>query len=94
MNDYLVQYATTGSRVYEWTKADNHINAATNVLIDKGFDPTFENDLVLVVHKNTWKAGVYSLSEVRQYADRRVGLSNVPDVRTDFPDDPADSWKG
>ena len=87
MNDYLVQYATVASRVYEWTKADNHIDAAVNVLIDKGFDPTFENDLVIVVCKNTWQAGVYSLSDVRQVADGRLGL-------TCFPDDPADSWKG
>jgi len=86
MNDYLVQYATTISRIYEWTKADNHIEAAVNVLVDKGFDSTFKNDLVLVVCKNTWKAGVYSLSDVRQVADGRLGL-------TRFPDDPADWWK-
>ena len=86
MNDYLVQYATVAGRVYEWTTADNHIDAAVNVLIDKGFDSTFENDLVIVVCKNNWQAGVYSLSDVRQVADGRLGL-------TCFPDDPADEWK-
>ena len=87
MNDYLVQYATVIDRVHEWTKADNHIGAAVNVLIDKGFDSTFENDLVLVVCKNNWQAGVYSLSDVKEVADGIVGLTN-------FPDDPADWWKG
>ena len=86
MNDYLVQYASTTSRVFEWTTADNHIEAAANVLIDKGFSTTFENDVVIVVCKDTWQAGIYSLSDVRQVADGRLGL-------TCFPDDPADEWK-
>jgi len=83
MNNYLVQYATVTSRVHEWTWADNHIDAAVNVLIDKGFDSTFENDRVVVVRKDNWEAGVYSLSDVKQVADGRVGL-------TCFPDDPGD----
>ena len=86
MNDYLVQYASTTSRVFQWTTAENHIEAAANVLIDKGFSTTFENDLVLVVCKKTWHAGVYSLADVRTVADGRLGL-------TCFPDDPADEWK-
>ena len=65
MNDYLVQYASTTSRVFEWTTADNYIEAAANVLIDKGFSTTFENDLVIVVCKNTWQAGIYALADVR-----------------------------
>jgi len=93
MNDYLVQYATLTTRVYEWTKADNHIDAAVNVLVDKGFDPTFKNDLVIVVCKNTWQAGVYPLSDVRERADIMLGLTPEPTL----PDDPtteADWWKG
>ena len=74
MNNYLVQYATVAGRVYEWTKADNHIDAAVNVLIDKGFDSTFENDLVIVVCKNNWQAGVYPVSDVRARANHMVGL--------------------
>ena len=93
MNDYLVQYATVTSRVHEWTKADSHINAAANVLIDKGFDPTFKNDLVIVVCKNNWQAGVYPVSDVRVRADTMLGLTPEPTP----PEDPtakADWWKG
>ena len=55
MNDYLVQYASVDSMVHEWTKADSHIDAAANVLIDKGFDNLmWKNDdsIIVVVCKN------------------------------------------
>ena len=93
MNDYLVQYATVTSRVHEWTEADSPLDAAANVLIDKGFDPTFKNDLVIVVCKNNWQAGVYPVSDVRVRADIMLGLTPEPTP----PEDPtaeADWWKG
>ena len=77
MNDYLVQYADNDVMVHEWTKADSPLDAAANVLIDRGFSAMLhQNDetLIIVVCKNNWQAGVYPVSDVRARANNMVGL--------------------
>ncbi|MCS5630053.1 MAG: hypothetical protein NZ744_04430 [Pirellulaceae bacterium] len=37
MNNYLVQYADNETMVHQWAWADSHLDAAANVLIDRGF---------------------------------------------------------
>jgi|TARA_R110000744_G_scaffold86062_2_gene168265 hypothetical protein len=86
MNDYLVQYASVDSMVHEWTKADSHIDAAANVLIDKGFDNLmWKNDdsIIVVVCKNNYVAGLYPVSQIKTRANHMVGLP----VEINHPDD-------
>ena len=89
MNWYLVQYADNNGMVYQWAQADTHLDAAADVLIDRGFDPmlhTQDDTLITVVRKNDWVAGNYTRQEVGVHADRALGLMSL--------DDDPDWWKG
>jgi hypothetical protein len=77
MNDFLVQYADNDVMVHEWTKADSPLDAAANVLIDRGFSAMLhqsDETLIIVVCKTNWQAGVYPVSDVRARANHMVGL--------------------
>ena len=88
---YLVQYADNNGRVMQWANAQSHLEAAADVLIDKGFDNMkYINDdtMIIVVCRTTYVAGNYSRGEVRQYANRILGLTPH-----DGSDGNADWWK-
>ena len=92
MNLYLVQYAENGGMVQIWTESNNHLDAAANVLIDRGFKSMLhkqDNTIITVVCKDSSIAGSYPKGEVREHADRRLGLTTLPDN----PPDEADWWK-
>ncbi len=95
MNWYLVQYADNNGMVYQWTQADTHLDAAADVLIDRGFDPMLhkqDDTLITVVRKHDYVAGSYPKRDVKVHADRALGLTPTPTL----PDDPtneADWWK-
>jgi hypothetical protein len=77
MNNYLVQYADNEAVVHQWAWADSPLDAAANVLIDRGFSAMLhQNDEtpIIVVCKNNWQAGVYPVSDVRARANNMVGL--------------------
>ena len=83
MNNYLVQYADNETVVHQWSWADSHIDAAANVLIDRGFSAMLhQNDetLIVVVCKNNWHAGVYPVSDVRARANHMVGLPEIKET--------------
>jgi len=87
MNDYLVQYASVESMVHEWTKADSHMDAAANVLIDKGFDSLMWKDddsTIVVVCKNNYVAGLYTVAQVKTRANHMVGLPQNPENNPDW----------
>ena len=46
MNWYLVQYADNSGMVYQWTQADNRLDAAAIVLIDRGSNDMLANESV------------------------------------------------
>ena len=88
MNWYLVQYADNDGMVYQWAQADSHLDAAADVLIDRGFDPMLgkqDDTMIIVVRKQDWVAGNYTRQEVSVYADRVLGLMPL--------DDNPDWWK-
>ena len=96
MQWYLVQYADHKGMVYQWQQASSHLDAAANVLIDRGFDPMLhqQNDAsIIVVHKGNYVAGSYTRQEVQVYADRLLGFTPVPTMPED-PTTEADRWKG
>jgi len=82
MNWYLVQYAFHGGMVYQWTQADNRLDAAANVLIDRGGNDMLANDAadeyqsITVVSKDNYIAGSYTMREVVSRADCMIGLSD------------------
>ena len=82
MNWYLVQYADNSGMVYQWTQADNRLDAAANVLIDRGSNDMLANDAadehqsITVVSKDNYIAGSYTMREVVSRADCMVGLSD------------------
>jgi hypothetical protein len=83
MNNYLVQYADNDVMVHEWTKADNPLDAAANVLIDRGFSAMLHQQdkaQIIVVCKNNWQAGVYPVSDVRARANHMVGLPEIKET--------------
>ena len=87
MSDYLVQYASVDSMVHEWTKADSHMDAAANVLIDKGFDNLmWKNDdsIIVVVCKTNYVAGLYPVSQIKTRANNMVGLPQNPENNSDW----------
>jgi|TARA_R110000823_G_scaffold227322_1_gene354693 hypothetical protein len=87
MNDYLVQYASVDSMVHEWTKADSHMDAAANVLIDKGFDNLMWKDddsIIVVVCKTNYVAGLYPVSQIKTRANNMVGLPQNPENNSDW----------
>lgn len=93
MNLYLVQYAEDSGMVQVWAEAGNHLEAAANVLIDRGFDSMLhkrDDTLITVVCRDSSIAGSYPMQHVREYADRTLGLTTLPDD----PTNEADWWKG
>ena len=93
MNLYLVQYADNNTQAQVWAEADNHLDAATSVLIDRGFDSMLhkqDDTLITVVCRDSSIAGSYPVQHVREHADRTLGLTTLPDS----PPDEADWWKG
>ena len=96
MEWYLVQYADHKGMVYQWAQASSHLDAAANVLIDRGFDPMLhqqDNASILVVCKDSYIAGSYTRQEVQVYADRLLGFTPMPTIPED-PTNEADWWKG
>jgi len=92
MNLYLVQYTGTDSMTQVWAEADDHLDAATSVLIDRGFDSMLhkqDDALVIVVCRDSCIAGSYPMQHVREHADRILGLTTLPDS----PPDEADWWR-
>ena len=88
---YLVQYADNNGMVMQWANAPSHLEEAADVLIDMGFDNMkYINDdtMIIVVCRTTYVAGNYSRGEVRQYANRILGLTPH-----DGSDGNADWWK-
>tara|TARA_Y100000296_G_scaffold84124_1_gene116674 strand:- start:1644 stop:1913 length:270 start_codon:yes stop_codon:yes gene_type:complete len=88
MSWYLVQYADENGMVYQWAQADTHLDAAADVLIDRGFDKmlhTNDDTTITVVRKHDYVAGNYIKSEVLKYADVSLGL--------DTHGNDADWWK-
>jgi hypothetical protein len=81
MNDYVVQYSTTKGVMHEWTRAVSHLDAAANVVIDKGSkdmlngaDDSYQS--IIVVSKGDYIVGRYTMREVVSKADCMVGLSD------------------
>ena len=95
MNLYLVQYADVDRVVQVWAEGNNHLDAAAWVLIDKGFDSMLhkqDDTLIIAVCKDSHIAGIYPKGEVREHANRLLGLTPTPTL----PEDPttgADWWK-
>ena len=82
MNDYVVQYSTTKGVMHEWTQAVSHLDAAANVVIDKGSKSMLANDAdddyqsITVVSKADYTASRYTIREVESRADCILGLSD------------------
>ena len=77
MNWYLVQYADDNGMVYQWAQSSTHLDAAADVLIDRGFDKmlhTNDDATITVVRKHDYVAGNYTKCEVLKYADVSLGL--------------------
>ena len=88
MNWYLVQYADGNGMVYQWAQSSTHLDAASDVLIDRGFDKmlhTNDDTRITVVRKHDYVAGNYTKSEVLKCADVSLGLATH--------DNDADWWK-
>jgi hypothetical protein len=93
MNLYLVQYADNNTQAQVWAEADSHLDAAASVLIDRGFGSMLhkqDDTLITVVCRDSSIAGNYPKRDVREYADRTLGLTTLPDN----PTTEADWWKG
>ena len=81
MNWYLVQYADKSGMVYQWTQADNSLDAAANVIIDRGADGMLasaaadDHQSITVVSKADYIAGNYTMREVESRANCMLGLS-------------------
>ena len=82
MNWYLVQYADTSGMVYLWIEASNPLDAAANVVIDKGSKSMLANDAdddyqsITVVSRADYTASRYTMREVESRADCMLGLSD------------------
>ena len=77
MNWYNVQYADANGMVSQWTQAGTHLEAAGNVLLDRGFNGIHDaapTTPIMVVRKHDYIAGSYTLREVEHEANRIVGL--------------------
>ena len=78
MDWYLVQYADSDGMVYQWTQSATHLDAASDVMIDRGFDSMLHDDdddtMITVVRKGDYVAGNYTKREVIKYADVSLGL--------------------
>ena len=82
MNWYLVQYADGNGMVYQWAQSSTHLDAASDVLIDRGFDKmlhTNDDTTITVVRKYDCVAGNYTKGEVLKYADVSLGLDTLDD---------------
>jgi len=82
MNWYLVQYGDSSGMVYQWAQADNHLDAAADVLVDRGSSGMVANDApdeyqsIIVVRKDDCIAGSYTMREVESRANCMLGLSD------------------
>tara|TARA_R110002020_G_scaffold103752_13_gene243162 strand:- start:186 stop:461 length:276 start_codon:yes stop_codon:yes gene_type:complete len=90
MNWYLVQYADSNGMVYQWAQSSSHLDAASDVLIDRGFDKmlhTNDDTMITVVRKDDYVAGNYTRDEVLKCANVSLGLD------TGTLDDDPDWWR-
>ena len=78
MNWYSVQYADNSGMVSQWVQADTHLGAAGSVLLDRGFSgvhDAHDDTRIMVVRKQDYLIGSYTLREVEREANRMVGLT-------------------